>query len=195
MIKITEIENIVDRLSVDESTNPLHVKGSRFQRERIKEICEITLNNYSGDILEIGCHIGTTTVILCKIAQAYNRRVICIDPWDGKQQGNQKVYDEFMINTSMFSDVLDLKRVSSQHEDAIELISTRDICFSFVDGLHTSEACGVDIDSCSKNTGVMCVDDIGWIGDLKLTFDHKCTEHGFESYHNSNCREGYYIVT
>src|SRR6056300_611996 len=82
-----------------------HSYGSKNQRERLKKICELSLENTDGDILEIGAHIGLTTQIFCELAKKYNRKVIVVDPWNGQQEGNQMVYEQFKKNTESYNDV------------------------------------------------------------------------------------------
>lgn len=194
-MKIQDIQKIVDSLTNGEHKSPVHVKGSKFQRDRINKICDMTLKNYTGDILEIGCHTGLTTIKLCELARKHNRQVHAVDPWNGDQQGNERVYQQFIERTSDYSDVLTTHRMKSDHPDVKQLVESGNFCFSFVDGLHTYNACKQDIKLCSINTGVMCVDDLGYLPDLLRLFHEMQKAYNFQSYFNSECREGYYIVT
>ena len=187
---LQEITNIVDSNSSDELTTPVHKKGSKFQRNRISYICEATLKQFDGDILEIGCHTGMTTVVLCKLARKYNRRVYAVDPYDGNQQGNEDVFKHFTERTKDYIDVLSFFRYKSQDPVIHELINDSNICFSFVDGLHTYDACKADIELCKNNTGTMCVDDLGWHAGIRRLFE----EYSFDKYYNPLCREGYYVI-
>ena len=190
MNHLDDIIDIVDKCSTGETLSPNHMIGSKFQRERIKRICELTLKLYKGDILEIGCHEGSTTIILCELARKYKRRVLAIDPWNGSQQGDESVYKRFVERTRKYTDVLSVYRNKSQDDTVCELVDNSNICFSFVDGLHTYAACKVDIELCKNNSGTMCVDDLSWMEELRDLFD----ESPFDKYHNPVCREGYYVV-
>ena len=197
---IKEIIKIVDELSADENLvynlqgniGGPHSLGCKNQRQRLKRICEKCLKMFDGDILEIGCHIGLTTKIFCELAKKYNRKVTIIDPWNGQQQGGDNEFKQFTKNTEPYTDILNVNRVSSLSEEGKNIIENGNYCFCWVDGLHTYEACGQDIDSCSKHK-VIAVDDIRWLADLQRVFKEKTTEHNFKSYHNQNCREGYYV--
>jgi hypothetical protein len=187
---LSEIIDIVDKRSTDETTSPPHMIGSKFQRDRIKHVCEATLKLFEGDILEIGCHVGNTTIILCELARKYKRRVLAVDPWDGNQQGDENVYRQFTKKTEEYSDVLSVYRYRSQDNVIHDLINNSNICFSFIDGLHTYDACKADIELCKNNSGIMCVDDLSWAKELRYLFE----ERSFEKYYNPTCREGYFVV-
>ena len=89
-----KIKEINDRWASQEPSHdqfPAHKGGSIHQRDRLREVAELALQTYDGDILEIGCHIGLTTRIFAELAKKYDRKVVVIDPWDGRQEGNQTV--------------------------------------------------------------------------------------------------------
>jgi hypothetical protein len=62
----TGLKEIVDSLSINENLTEggTHSWGPRNQRQRLSQVCELALQNYEGDILEIGSHVGLTTNIL-----------------------------------------------------------------------------------------------------------------------------------
>lgn len=192
---IEKIKEIVDSLVHDENLNEggRHSWGCRNQRERLKRVCELAILNFEGDILEIGCHVGLTTKIFCELAKKHNRKVITLDPWNGQQEGNQSVYEQFLENTRGYKDVLHVNRVSSFSPEGKALISSNNFAFCWIDGLHTYDACKQDIDNCSSQTGILAVDDLKWLPELMILFKQKEKEHNFESYYNEICREGYYI--
>jgi len=194
MIILNELKNIVDEFSINENFDGgVHSHGSFRQRERIEKVCELALQNYDGDILEIGCHIGLTTIILCELAKKYNRKVIILDPWNGQQQGNDEVYQVFLHNTSNYKDILQINRLSSFSAEGKEVIKNNKFAFCWVDGLHTRDACSQDIDSCSGNKAIIAVDDLKWLPELKNLFFEKSQQYGFITFYNESCREGYYI--
>ena len=192
---IKKIQQIVDELSTDEKLQgPLHSLGCKNQRERLKSICELSLQNFEGNILEIGCHIGLTTKIYCELARKYNRKVVVVDPWNGQQQGDQNIYEQFLTNTKEYEDVLLIHRVSSFAPEGKNIITKGEFAFCWIDGLHTYDACKQDIESCSKQKGILAVDDLRWLPPLLKLFNEKRDLYSFESYYNSNCREGYYLT-
>lgn len=170
-----------------------HSYGSKNQRERLKNICELSLQNTDGDILEIGAHVGLTTQIFCELAKKYNRKVIVVDPWNGQQEGNQMVYEQFKKNTENYDDVLSVYRQSSLTNESRELIQSKTLSFCFVDGLHTVEACGYDIQSCISQKGIIAVDDLTWVGGLKELVENNATSNQREFVIDENIREGYII--
>lgn len=191
-----EIEQIIsETLSTETKKGEVknHSYGSKNQRERLKRICELSLNNNEGDILEIGAHIGLTTKIFCELARKYNRKVMVIDPWNGQQEGNQSVYVEFMKNTEGYDDVLTVHRQSSLLPESREIIQNNTFAMCFVDGLHTVEACGYDIKSCITQNGIIAVDDLTWVKGLKELVETNSKETNREHVINENVREGYII--
>lgn len=192
---ITEVQNIVDGLSHDERLEGApHSLGCKNQRQRLEKVCELALQNFDGDILEIGCHVGLTTRIFCELARKHGRKVIVVDPWNGQQEGNQTVYEQFLENTKEYEDVLSINRVSSFSPEGKKVITEGTFAFCWVDGLHTYEACRQDIESCSKQKGIIAVDDLRWLPDLFRLFWEKKVEYSFDAYYNGNCREGYYTT-
>lgn len=192
---IDKIKEIVDSLIHDENLNEggRHSWGCRNQRDRIKRVCELAINNLDGDILEIGCHVGLTTKILCEIAKEHNRKVVVIDPWNGQQEGNQNVYEQFLQNTKGYESFLEINRISSFSPEGKKIISQNKFAFCWIDGLHTYDACKQDIDSCVSQNAILAVDDLKWLPELMILFKEKEREYKLESYYNEKCREGYYI--
>lgn len=115
-----------------------------------------------GDILEIGAYVGDSTLIFLEETKKMNRNVYVVDPWDGHQQGDEKVYQKFIQNVKGF-DNLNVLRKSSQDPLSIEYISKLSLSFCLVDGLHTQEAATSDIIAVQKSNfkkGVIIVDDV-----------------------------------
>ena len=190
-----ELVKIIDSNSLNEK--PVErsgiIRGMVDLRLRLGKACELALLNYEGDILEIGAHIGRSTVILAALAKKYNRKVIVIDPWDGRQEGNESVYQTFKQNTKEFEDIIEINRLDSMSDEAKTIIKENKFAFCWIDGLHTVEACKSDIDSCSTQKGIIAVDDLSWSTGLEDLFKEKANEYKFFSYYNPVCREGYYI--
>lgn len=167
--------------------------GSRHQRDRLRLIVEHVLKSTPGDILEIGSHRGITTNIFCGIARGNNRKVVSIDPYNGEQQGNQSVYEQFNQTNQNNWDVLTQHRVSSQSQQARDVVKNQQFAFAFIDGLHTVEGCKSDIELC-KGIPFQAVDDLTWSPGLLELFNKQATLNNYTHYHDPQCREGYYIA-
>ncbi len=74
--KVIEIvnNNCSNELAVTE--NKTFIRGMVDLRVRLKHICELALNEYDGDILEIGAHIGRSSLVFAELAKKYNRKLI-----------------------------------------------------------------------------------------------------------------------
>ena len=135
--------------------------GSLYQRERLYEMAEYSCQNYKGDLIEIGGYLGETTVILAKVAKKYNRKVIVVDPWEkGTQNCDGTQYDIFINNTKDYKEYIEIYRESSLTDELRNKIKKHNLCFSFVDGLHTFPAAYFDINTVNHTNGVICLDDI-----------------------------------
>lgn len=194
-----KIKEINDRWASQEPSHdqfPAHKGGSIHQRDRLREVAELALQTYDGDILEIGCHIGLTTRIFAELAEKYDRKVVVIDPWDGRQEGNQTVYEQFVENTKEYEKVIVVNRMGSQEPRAIEVIKSNNFAFCWIDGLHTPFACKSDIVACNGQIGIQAVDDLSWSsgGALKELFYVMAEKYDYKQYYNPLCREGYYVV-
>ena len=173
-----------------------HAKGSFKQRDRLAMVAEeCCKRTNSGDIIEIGCYLGETTVRLAEVARKYNRRVIAVDPWQkGTQNCTGIEYDTFLRNTRNFHDIIDIVRLSSLSKEAKDIIRDRELCFAYVDGLHTPSAMTSDIKSVLHCKCVIAVDDLSWSPGLKPNFIRIAKQHKHETYHHPNIREGYIII-
>lgn len=165
-------------------------RGSVQLRDRIALVAEACVARFPGSLVEIGCYKGETTVRQAKIAQKAGRRVVCVDPWQpGTQNYDPRAYAEFAKRLLDFHPILDLLRLPSQDPKVLANLSRREICFAFVDGLHTYEGCFSDI-AMVLHSPVVAVDDISTISGVRKAFDYY---KGIKIY-SPKCREGY-IVT
>ncbi|GGA21617.1 class I SAM-dependent methyltransferase [Okeania sp. KiyG1] len=171
-----------------------HLKGSINQRKRIAQVAEYCIKGWSGDLIEIGCFRGETSKLLAEVAQKYDRRLIALDPWElGTQNCKGGEYETFLKNIEPYKDVVDIIRLSSLDEKAIALVKNRELCFAFVDGLHTYDACLKDIETVAHCQGIIAVDDLLWCADVERAF-----QKGAEIIQRSKlnfplCREGYLV--
>lgn len=193
---LDKIKEIIDAIAEREECSgmAMHSVGSQYQRDRLMSVSDIALQKYDGDILEIGCHVGLTTKILAEIAQKHGRKVVVVDPWDGRQEGDEAVFQEFLRNVENYKDTISINRISSQSKEAIDMIQSSKFAFCWIDGLHTPQACMSDIIACSTQVGIQAVDDLSWAPGLIEVYHKMSEELGHQKYYNTSCREGYYIT-
>jgi|SRR5688572_8951978 len=122
------------------------------------------LEKVEGDILEIGAHRGDSTRMFCEIAEKFGRKVYVIDPWDGRQEGSNEVYGEFLANTAHCKNLI-VHRMGSEKPEAFEAVKSIKLAFLFIDGLHGYDAVSLDFTRFRQllsDKAVICVDD--WTG-------------------------------
>jgi|RhiMethySRZTD1v2_1073278.scaffolds.fasta_scaffold07584_11 cephalosporin hydroxylase len=122
------------------------------------------LEMVTGDILEIGAHRGDSTRMFCEIAEKFGRKVYVIDPWDGRQEGNNDVYGEFLANTAHCKNLV-VYRMGSEKPEAFEAVKDIKLAFLFIDGMHAYDAVVSDFTKFRKllsDKAVICIDD--WTG-------------------------------
>lgn len=135
--------------------------GSYQNRPRLKRVAEYCVRNWPGDIVEIGLGHGGTTRIFAEVARAHNRRVIAVDPFNvmGTAWGDD-YFETFLRTTEPWQDDIDLIKASSLDPKTICAIGEQNLCFAYVDGLHTYKACHTDIQTVGHCKGIIAVDDI-----------------------------------
>lgn len=171
-------------------------KGARMQRYRLACVAALCVERYPGDLVEIGVHVGLTTTRLADIAALNKRRVIAVDPWPLNAQGRTGTeLQQFLHHINQHRECIDILHLSSQDDRARAAIATRDLCFAFVDGEHTYEACMCDFETVA-HAPVIAVDDL-------LAHSTRGVRHAFEEAAASNqwyavrhprCREGYLVL-
>lgn len=134
--------------------------------KRTRVIVPIVLEHVEGDILEIGAHIGTTTVVFCDAARDKGRNVTVIDPWDGRQQGNNKIHQQFKTATTHLTNLV-VHHMGSEDPRPLAQFKADGTKFAFIliDGLHSYPAVKNDIEKYSELLmpgGILCIDD--WHG-------------------------------
>ena len=140
----------------------LRIVGGTGLESRLIPVARYCAERFLGDLVEIGCQFGDTTVKLAGIARVYDKRVVAVDPWEKGTQNCRtgREYDEFLRKTHRFEDIVDVVRLSSFSPGAVEYVRGRDLCFAYVDGLHTYDACLSDIQATAHCAGVIAVDDV-----------------------------------
>ena len=139
-------------------------KWDTLRTDRTRDILPKILDATKGSILEIGAHRGTTTAVFCNHAKDFGRQVFVVDPWDGRQQGNNEVGEEFGHNTAGF-DNLTVINMGSEDPRVIDQLQGQKFAFILIDGLHTYDAVRNDIATYAPllvSGGILCIDD--WTG-------------------------------
>jgi len=168
-------------------------KGTIQRRDRIHAVAQYAVKHFEGDLVEIGCYCGQTTVILAKIAGAHGRRVIGVDPWEpGTQNCEGHEYGEFVKAIWAWQDIVDVLRMPSEDEKAIEYIKARDLCFAYVDGRHTYENCYSDI-MATSHAAVLVIDDLLWNSDVERAFLDGSKELNRPTIRHEMTTEGYIV--
>lgn len=194
------IEHLFDTLTGEELDAYTHKQhyGAFQNRPRVEAVARYCAEHWGGDLVEIGCLYGGTTVLLAAIAREYNRRVIAVDPWIKLPFYADNPYGIFCGTIEPYKDIIDIVKLSSLTEEAITYVKNRPLCFAYVDGLHTYEAALSDMRTTAHCAGIIAVDDIiEWEGrpgsnvDIRRAFDE-----GAKSLHRTPmshylCREGY----
>lgn len=135
--------------------------GALENRPRLKRVAELCAKTWPGDLIEIGLGHGKTTIIFAEIARKYGRKVIGVDPFTVMGTGwGDDYYDTYMKITEPWRDFIDLIKLSSMSPEAMAAIKARDLCFAYVDGLHTYGACLSDILTVGHCKGIIAVDDL-----------------------------------
>lgn len=123
------------------------------------------IDKYFGDLKQFDClEIGALDGLSTKYLSKHFKRVFVIDPWDGRQQGESFKYNLFLENTSECQNVYHIRSGSETQESKEWLKSFDDlkIGFSFIDGLHTTQAVINDFNLSSPymvKNGLILVDD------------------------------------
>lgn len=146
-------------------------KGTIQWRERTEPIARYCAEHWPGDLVEIGCYCGQSTVLFAEIAREHGRRVIAVDPWAvGTANCDGHEYGEFIKATEPWKDIIDIVRLPSQDPEAIAYLAGRELCFALVDGLHQYEAAYSDIMAVAHCNGIIAVDDLLWNVDVERAF-------------------------
>lgn len=192
MISFGKFQTIVSDLTHKEQGEGTPWGLGTQQSDRLRAVASECALFWEGDFVEIGCCAGNTTLQLARVARRFGRRVLAVDPW----AEDEAVYERFVENTRECSDIIDVVRLPSQNEQAIEQIKARSLCFAFVDGLHTHEALLSDIVTVGHCKGVVAVDDVGYAcepEDLRPAFFEGAQMIGRGVYWHPRCREGYLL--
>ena len=145
--------------------------GSIQQRERLQDVARFAVQHAAGDIVEIGCLHGSTTVLFAEVAREFGRYVFAIDPWlIGTQNCDGGEYEIFCRTVEPYRDVIKERHHSSQNDEVIQELKHRPLAFAFVDGLHEYAAVLSDIGAVF-HAALLAVDDTnGWSVEVKRAY-------------------------
>lgn len=141
--------------------------GAFYQRDRIAAGARWAVSKYAGDLVEIGCLHGSTTVRLAEVARIAKRRVIAIDPFEaGTQNVEPNTFEIYQRTTAPYADVIDFMRMRSDDPRVLEELASRKLAFAFIDGLHTFEAARIDL-CLTAHAKIIALDDTRWSKELR----------------------------
>lgn len=168
--------------TVDES---ILESGGMLIQNRIRDLAFFSASRCSGDLVEIGAWRGWTTTFLAAAAHRFGRKVIVIDPWPEEDD-----YNQFLESVHHYRSVIDVYRTVSQEPLVVDLLKSRNLCFVFVDGMHTYEAVKSDLETVRHCAGIIAIDDVSWNGGIRKAVD-ECIDKKLIL--NSSFRECYLI--
>jgi len=141
--------------------------GHAYQRERIAMLAERCCQAMPGDLIEIGCYLGGTSVILAEIARRHGRKLICVDNFKGGDEFNlDRIEPAFLAAIEPWRDVVTFLKMDAHSPDAIRMIQERRYCFSFSDDGHDFEVHCNEMETLLPVTdGLVAVDDtyLSWV--------------------------------
>lgn len=166
--------------------------GGVAQPARLLVVAREACHDYSGDLVEIGCQYGTTTVKLAQVAREFGRRVLAIDPYEiGTQNCDGGELETFLAAIAPWEDVVEFHRLDSRDPAVTHLLRSRELAFAFVDGLHTYAACRNDILN-TAHAGLLAVDDVIWSAEVRRAF-YEAEALPRSPLHLLRLREGYLL--
>ncbi|NEN92937.1 MAG: hypothetical protein F6K48_30210 [Okeania sp. SIO3H1] len=169
-------------------------QGSLNQHQRIARVAEYCVQTWPGDLIEIGCFEGETTKLLAEVAQKYNRRLVAVNPWEiGIQNPQGGEYEAFLKKIELYQTNVDIVRGSSLDEKTIALIKSRELCFAFVDNLHTYDDCLSDIKTVSHCQGIIAVNDLLLNYEIDSAFNKGAEVTQSRKLYLPICKEGYLL--
>lgn len=148
------------------------------------QLVQLVLNTPSGSVIEIGCHVGGTTIELAKVAKTVGKQVIAVDPYERTHEffpdrGYTVGVEKLLIWKSQFREnVVDkFDNVIWYHNDITECIDKiPDLSVIFIDGRHEYECVYREFTLLLPKLvsgGAMVIHDINWPG-LEYTKDLIC---------------------
>jgi hypothetical protein len=131
------------------------------------QILHFTVSKTPGNIIEIGCGNGDTSLVLLKVCKKYNVKFVAIDPfednWDNVPEGygTPYPYKTWSDNVKQYKDIIVHHRLPSQDKKLYKLLEpNKSYSFAFVDGIQYKDAVLSDINlMVHLDVPVICLDD------------------------------------
>ena len=131
-------------------------------KEEAEYLFEAT-SMYQGDILEVGCYQGKSTVLLA----SFDRPVHCVDPFsnfDSDDPTGSKTYQKFLQNLDS-RQIKNVKIYKRKLCDAMFYLPSESIDFAYLDGDHTYDGTVEQLVSASLlGCKAVCVHDYATFG-------------------------------
>jgi len=77
---LIELSRIIERLTDRETGAGTPWGLGSQQGDRIKAVADYCALTWPGDLLEIGCYVGSTTRLLAGVARERGRQMMAVDP-------------------------------------------------------------------------------------------------------------------
>lgn len=171
-------------------------RGKLFYRDRIALAARKACESVAGDILEIGCYGGSTSVRLAEVARACGRRVLCIDNWPSgtSYMLREEAFPGFKKAVEPYKDVLDWADIDAHSPEGLALIRSRQWAFVFVDDGHDYADVIAELRAAMPVTnGILACDDIFVPDERKAMEDAVNEMPGWDLEFIPNTSEGWII--
>lgn len=174
---------------------PPWVRGSHQQRQRIEAIVAEFIPLRSGDLLEIGCYLGATSLRLARLAQEHGRRFLAIDSWSPTSTYDlEDAFKVFTKSMAPYAGVVDVLRQDAHGAEARAAIAARRFAFVFLDNGHAYEDVKAELDAVLPMTdGLVAVDDMQLVDVRNAVRDALAANPRWTMLHAAPCREAWLV--
>jgi predicted O-methyltransferase YrrM len=117
-----------------------YLGGFHF-RNRMAAVAERSCKYSLGDLIEIGCYAGDTSIRLATVAKEFGRKLVCLDLWkpndpDYKYEEVEKAFHKTM---EPYKDITEVWKMDAHSPEAVKLIGSRKWAFALSDDGHLYE--------------------------------------------------------
>lgn len=162
MIDLTLVRQKVAAIGKDEPDN-VTPPWKRFYKDRVVALAGHCCANNPGDLIEVGCLGGATTVELAAVARTYGRQLYAVDNWlpGGDDKLRERVFPNFLKEIDPFRDVVQVCDMDAHGNAATEVYIRNHFAFAFVDDGHRYPQALYELLCLMPQTsGMIVVDDI-----------------------------------
>ena len=147
------------------------------RENRIAWVMNGVLGKIPGNVIEIGCGFGDVTCVWSKVVERYDKRVICVDPFEKsfeKSIGEEYYKDycepytkaKFRATTKDCKNIVLIEECSTSKVLKDLLAEYKPFSFSFLDGIQTKDVILNDLKLMQlMEVPVICVDDMNRLTD------------------------------